>query len=125
MIFGVFNGDIGRVTEINDDQEMIVDFDGTKIHYSNKELDELVAAYCISIHKSQGCEFKAVVIPVSTQHYIMLQRNLIYTALTRAKQLCVFVGTEFALKTAVNNSVALMRYSLLGERMKEVGVGPQ
>ena len=115
---GVFNGDIGRVFEINDDQGLCVDFDGNKIQYENRELDELVAAYCISIHKSQGCEFKAIVIPVSTQHYIMLQRNLIYTALTRAKQLCVFVGSYQALELAVKNNEALKRYSQLSCRLR-------
>ncbi len=115
---GVFNGDIGRVVEINDDQGLCIDFDGNRVEYKRKELDELVAAYCISIHKSQGCEFKAVIIPVSTQHYIMLQRNLIYTALTRAKQLCVFVGTIQALEIAVKNNEALKRYSQLSCRLQ-------
>lgn len=115
---GVFNGDIGRVYEINDDQGLCIDFDGNKIQYENRELDELVPAYCISIHKSQGCEFKAVVIPVSTQHFIMLQRNLIYTALTRAKRLCVFVGSSQAMGIAVKNNEALKRYSKLSCRIK-------
>lgn len=115
---GVFNGDIGKVVEINDDQGLCVDFDGNRVEYESKELDELVAAYCISIHKSQGCEFKAVIIPVSTQHYIMLQRNLIYTALTRAKQLCVFVGSAQALEIAVKNNEALKRYSQLSCRLQ-------
>lgn len=115
---GVFNGDIGKVVEINDNQGLCVDFDGNRVEYESKELDELVAAYCISIHKSQGCEFKAVIIPVSTQHYIMLQRNLIYTALTRAKQLCVFVGSVQALEIAVKNNEALKRYSQLSCRLQ-------
>lgn len=115
---GVFNGDIGKIVEINDDQGLCVDFDGNRVEYESKELDELVAAYCISIHKSQGCEFKAVIIPVSTQHYIMLQRNLIYTALTRAKQLCVFVGSVQALEIAVKNNEALKRYSQLSCRLQ-------
>ena len=115
---GVFNGDIGRVVEITDDQGLCVDFDGNRVQYESRELDELVAAYCISIHKSQGCEFNAVIIPVSTQHYIMLQRNLIYTALTRAKQLCVFVGSVQALEIAVKNNEALKRYSQLSCRMQ-------
>ncbi len=118
---GVFNGDIGKVVEINDEQELCVDFDGNRVHYDSRELDELVAAYCISIHKSQGCEFRAVIIPVSTQHYIMLQRNLIYTALTRAKQLCVFVGSVQALEIAVKNNEALRRYSKLSCRLRCAG----
>lgn len=119
--FGVFNGDIGKVVEIDDEQGLCVDFDGNMVQYENRELDELVAAYCISIHKSQGCEFKAVIIPVSTQHYIMLQRNLIYTALTRAKQLCVFVGSAQALEIAVKNDEALKRYSQLSCRLQCAG----
>jgi exodeoxyribonuclease V alpha subunit len=119
--FGVFNGDIGKVVEINDDQGLCVDFDGNRVQYESRELDELVAAYCISIHKSQGCEFKAVIIPVSTQHYIMLQRNLIYTALTRAKQLCVFVGSSQALEIAVRNNEALKRHSKLSCRLQCAG----
>ncbi len=115
---GVFNGDIGKVVEINNEQGLSVDFDGNRVQYESKDLDELVAAYCISIHKSQGCEFKAVIIPVSTQHYIMLQRNLFYTALTRAKQLCVFVGSDQALATAVKNDEALKRYSKLSCRLR-------
>lgn len=114
---GVFNGDIGRVVDINEDQGLIVDFEGNLVHYDNREIEELVPAYCISIHKSQGCEFKAVVIPVSTQHFIMLQRNLIYTALTRAKQLCIFVGSTQALSIAVKNNEALHRYSGLSRRL--------
>lgn len=119
--FGVFNGDIGKIVDIYDDQGLCVDFDGNIVQYESRELDELVAAYCISIHKSQGCEFKAVIIPVSTQHYIMLQRNLIYTALTRAKQLCVFVGTSQALEIAVKNNEALKRYSKLSCRLQCAG----
>lgn len=116
---GVFNGDIGKVVDVIDDEGLCIDFDGNMVKYENRELEELVPAYCISIHKSQGCEFKAVVIPVSTQHFIMLQRNLVYTALTRAKQLCVFVGTSQALEIAVKNNEALQRYSRLSDRLTQ------
>ncbi|NLP01937.1 MAG: ATP-dependent RecD-like DNA helicase [Fibrobacter sp.] len=116
---GVFNGDIGTIVAITEDSELQVDIDGSMVNYSSRDIDELMPAYCISIHKSQGCEFKAVVIPVSTQHFVMLQRNLIYTALTRARQLCVFVGTPRALSIAVNNNKALMRNSSL--RMRLIG----
>jgi len=115
---GVFNGDIGRIVEIHNESGLRVDFDGNRVDYESKDLEELVPAYCISIHKSQGCEFKAVVIPLSTQHFIMLQRNLLYTALTRAKQLCVFVGSYKALALAVKNNQALLRYSQLALRLK-------
>jgi exodeoxyribonuclease V alpha subunit len=114
---GVFNGDIGYVTDIVDGSSLVVDFDGQRIAYNAAALDELVPAYCISIHKSQGCEFKAVVIILATQHYIMLQRNLAYTALTRARKLCVFIGAPRALSVAVQNDQALRRYSWLAQRL--------
>ena len=114
---GVFNGDIGYVRAIEDETDVVVEFDSQRAVYEPKDLDELVHAYCISIHKSQGCEFKAVVIPVVTQHYIMLQRNLLYTAITRARELCVCVGTQRALAVAVQNTETVTRYSRLGERI--------
>jgi exodeoxyribonuclease V alpha subunit len=114
---GVFNGDIGYVIEVADDTGMSVAFDERAVHYEPRELDELVHAYCISIHKSQGCEFPVVIIPLVTQHFIMLQRNLIYTALTRARKLCVMVGTSRALGIAVRNDESHQRYSRLSERM--------
>lgn len=117
---GVFNGDIGFVRDIRDEETVVVSYEGNAVEYRLRDLDELVHAYCISIHKSQGCEFKAVVIPLVTQHYIMLQRNLLYTALTRARELCVFVGAPKALWIAVHNSEAFHRYSRLGERIAVV-----
>ena len=114
---GVFNGDIGFITAIADGQ-VAVTFDKTPVVYDTRDLDQIIPAYCISIHKSQGSEFRAVVIPISTQHFIMLQRNLIYTALTRAKELCVFVGTRYALSMAVKNDKALTRNSRLRELIK-------
>ena len=118
---GVFNGDIGYVADIPSDNELIADFDGRTVSYHIGTLDEIVHAYCISIHKSQGCEFKAVVIPVVTQHYIMLQRNLIYTGITRARKLCVLAGSYRALSIAVNNTNAVGRYSRLCELIGAVG----
>lgn len=115
---GVFNGDIGFVSAVEDGDEICVAFDGTQARYRKRDLDELVHAYCISIHKSQGCEFKVVVIPVHTQHFVMLQRNLIYTALTRARQLCVFVGTLRAFSLAVGNDKAMSRNSALAARIR-------
>ena len=114
----VFNGDIGFVVDIVDESGLIADFDGKRVTYEPKHLDELVHAYCISIHKSQGCEFPAVVIPLSTQHYIMLQRNLIYTAITRARKLCVLVGAQRALAIAVQNNQTVERFSRLRDRIK-------
>jgi|WetSurMetagenome_2_1015567.scaffolds.fasta_scaffold00110_22 exodeoxyribonuclease V alpha subunit len=116
---GVFNGDIGFVADIVDETDLMVDFDGLRVRYEPKHLDELVHAYCISIHKSQGCEFPAVVIPMMTQHFIMLQRNLVYTAITRARKLCVLVGMPRALAIAVNNNATVERFSRLGERIVE------
>ncbi|GBU23158.1 recombinase RecD [Fibrobacteres bacterium R8-0-B4] len=109
---GVFNGDIGFIAEI-DDGKVTIAFDKTPAVYEERDLDQIIPGYCISIHKSQGSEFKAVVIPVSTQHFIMLQRNLIYTGLTRAKELCVFIGSRRALGMAVQNDKALTRNSRL------------
>jgi exodeoxyribonuclease V alpha subunit len=117
---GVFNGDIGMISRIIDDDSLSVKFQGSEVEYSASNLEEIQPAYCISIHKSQGCEFKAVVIPVSTQHYIMLQRNLIYTALTRAKSVCVLIGTPNALSIAVRNDKALRRYSQLASRLSAI-----
>jgi exodeoxyribonuclease V alpha subunit len=91
----VFNGDLGVIEKINRvEQEMVVDFEGRQVAYDFGDLDELSLAYVLSIHKSQGSEFPCVVIPVHTQHYLMLQRNLLYTAVTRGKQLVVLVGTK-------------------------------
>ncbi|MBD3243812.1 MAG: ATP-dependent RecD-like DNA helicase [Chitinivibrionales bacterium] len=115
---GVFNGDIGSIVDIGGDDELSVDFGGERAVYSLRELDEITHAYCISIHKSQGCEFKAVVIPMSTQHFVMLKRNLVYTALTRARELCVFVGSRRALGIAVRAEDGLRRYTWLARRIR-------
>lgn len=115
---GIFNGDTGIVVRITEQRGVLVDFNNTVVPYEYSDLDQLVQAYCISIHKSQGSEFEAVVIPVVTQHYVMLQRNLIYTALTRAKKLCIFVGTKRAFAIAVTNDKALNRYTALTQRLK-------
>jgi exodeoxyribonuclease V alpha subunit len=114
----VFNGDIGYIKRIVEDSGLIVDFGDKTVTYQLADLDELVHAYCISIHKSQGCEFNTVVIPIVAQHYIMLQRNLIYTALTRARNLCILVGTIRALYISVQNDHAFQRYSRLAERLR-------
>jgi len=114
---GVFNGDIGYIYDCTDNGEVIVDFDGQRIMYDRKNLDELVHAYCISIHKSQGCEFRAVIVIMMTQHFVLLQRNLLYTAITRARELCILIGMPKAFAIAVNNNEAFHRYSNLSMRI--------
>ncbi|KJR40019.1 recombinase D [Candidatus Magnetoovum chiemensis] len=114
----VYNGDIGQVIKINHEtQELTVNFYDRQIIYDFKDLDELVLAYAVSIHKSQGSEYNAVIIPIHTQHYIMLQRNLIYTAVTRGKKLIVLLGTKKALNIAINNNKQTERYSYLRQRL--------
>ncbi|MGD8981479.1 MAG: ATP-dependent RecD-like DNA helicase [Desulfobacterales bacterium] len=114
----VFNGDIGRIIRIRpDEDEITVMFDGREIPYAFYELDELVLAYAVSVHKSQGSEYPAVVVPVLTQHYMLLQRNLIYTAVTRGRDLVVMVGTRKALAIGVNNDKTKKRFTNLRYRM--------
>ena len=115
----VFNGDLGRVMEINrETREIFIAFDGQKVVYDFTELDEVVPAYAVSVHKSQGSEYPAVIVPVLTQHYMLLQRNLIYTAVTRGRRLVVMVGTKKALAIAVNNDKPRQRYTRLRDRLK-------
>ncbi len=114
----VFNGDIGRIRRIDhEDGEIQVEFDGRSVKYDFSELEELVHAYAISIHKSQGSEYPAVVFPLLTQHFMMLQRNLLYTAVTRARKLVVIVGSKKALAVAVKNNRIQSRFTLLKERL--------
>jgi len=115
----VFNGDIGRIIKLDlEMQEMKVRFDDRVVVYEYADLDELVLAYAVSIHKSQGSDYPAVVIPLLTQHYIMLQRNLIYTGITRGKNLVVVIGTKKALAIAVNNAKTQQRYTYLHGRLQ-------
>jgi len=108
----VFNGDIGIVEHIDlVDQDVAVRFDDRLVKYDFGELDEIALAYAITIHKSQGSEFPAVVIPLATQHFMLLQRNLIYTGITRSKRLLVLVGQRKALAIAVRNDRPQRRYS--------------
>lgn len=113
----VFNGDIGRVRGIEDDI-LRVRFQDRVLEYEFSELDELVLAYAMSVHKSQGAEFRAVVMPLTTQHYMMLQRNLLYTAITRARELVVLVGTKQALGMAVRNNRVAERHTTLSQRIR-------
>jgi exodeoxyribonuclease V alpha subunit len=116
----VFNGDLGLVEKINRiEQQMIVSFEGRPVEYDFGDLDELALAYVLSIHKSQGSEFPCVVIPLHTQHYMMLQRNLLYTAVTRGKKLVVVVGTKKALAMAVKRQDTSQRYTALRKRLRE------
>lgn len=116
---GVFNGDIGLVTEISNEQQTLsVDFEGRLVAYDWSEADELTLAYAVTVHKSQGSEFPVVVMPVLTQHFVMLQRNLLYTGVTRAKQVCVLVGNKKAIAIAVKNDKVSQRWSGLAERLK-------
>ncbi len=115
----VYNGDLGHIVALDlEEQTLTVDFDGRRVQYDFLELDELVHAYAISVHKAQGSEFPAVVMPVLTQHYVMLQRNLLYTAVTRARRLVVLVGTPRAIAIAVRNDRVAQRYSALAERLQ-------
>ena len=115
----VFNGDIGRIKAIDLENQLVsVDFDGRTVQYDFSDLDELVLAYAASIHKSQGSEYPAVVMPFHTTHYIMLQRNLLYTGLTRAKKLTILVGTKKALAIAVRNDKTKKRFTGLSDRLK-------
>jgi exodeoxyribonuclease V alpha subunit len=126
---GVFNGDVGRIRYINSEDEVIkvefVEESGTTlVEYEFHELrDELVLAYAITIHKSQGSEYPAIVIPLTTEHGLLLQRNLLYTAITRAKRLCVLVGQPRALRLAIRNDRVTLRNTGLAERLKPQGNG--
>jgi len=114
----VFNGDIGRITGIRPEEyQVTVTFDGRDVAYEFSDLDEIVLAYAVSVHKSQGSEYPAVVIPILIQHYILLQRNLIYTAITRGRDLVVMVGTRKALAMGINNDKTQKRHTLLRHRL--------
>ena len=114
----VFNGDLGYIREVDTEERMLtVDFDGKKVEYDVTELDELTLAYATTIHKAQGSEYPIVVMPVLMTHFVMLQRNLIYTGITRAKKICVLLGAAKALAYAVRNVSVLKRNTRLKERL--------
>jgi exodeoxyribonuclease V alpha subunit len=116
----VFNGDLGLVSSVDHDtQQLAVTFDGRILIYEYSELDELELAYAISVHKSQGSEYRAVVVPVLTQHFMLLQRNLMYTAVTRGKELVVLVGSREALSMAIKNARIRHRHTHLSERLQD------
>ena len=120
----VYNGDIGYIDDVDPDAgELTVSFDGRAVTYGFGELDTLVPAYAATIHKSQGSEYPAVVIPVMTQHYTMLQRNLLYTGVTRGKRLVVLVGQKKAVAIAVKNVSGRRRWSKLREWLRPAKPG--
>lgn len=115
----VFNGDIGRIVRIDrEEQEVVVNYDGRAVTYDYPDLDEIVLAYAVSVHKSQGSEYPVVIMPILTQHYMLLQRNLLYTGITRGKRLVVLVGTKKAVAIAIKNNKPQKRYTLLKDRMQ-------
>ena len=114
----VFNGDLDYVEQVNlEERTLSVNFEDRLVEYDVSELDELTLAYATTIHKSQGSEYPIVVMPVLMTHYVMLQRNLIYTGITRAKKICVLIGTKKALSFAVRNMSVLKRNTKLKERL--------
>ena len=114
----VFNGDLGYVEKVDlEERTLQVNFDDRLVEYDVSELDELTLAYATTIHKSQGSEYPIVVMPVLMTHYVMLQRNLIYTGITRAKKICVLIGTKKALSFAIRNMTVLKRNTKLKERL--------
>ncbi|MCA1962051.1 MAG: ATP-dependent RecD-like DNA helicase [Desulfomonile sp.] len=118
----VFNGDVGRVASYNDEwEEVTIDYDGRQVTYHVSELDDVILAYAVTIHKAQGSEYPAVIIPLSTQHYVLLRRNLLYTAMTRGKQLVVLLGSPRALKIAVENTIVEPRFTGLAEKLARGG----
>ena len=117
----VFNGDLGRIVRIDrEEDELRVDFDGREVSYGFDEFDELSLAYAISIHKSQGSEYSAVIIPLHTSHYLMLHRSILYTAVTRGKELVVLVGAKRALSMALRNVRVQRRFTGLKEKLKGI-----
>ena len=116
----IFNGDIGMVLHVDKQRfRLLVDFDGREVSFEKDDLNDITHAYAVSVHKSQGSEYQAVVMPLLTQHYIMLQRNLFYTALTRAKKLSVIVGSYKALHIAIKNDKPVKRNGLLKEKLRQ------
>ncbi|HMA94590.1 MAG TPA: ATP-dependent RecD-like DNA helicase [Polyangiaceae bacterium] len=118
----VFNGDTGWVVDLNAQlRELVVDYDGRLVRYGSEDLDALVLAYAISIHKSQGSEYPVVVVPILTTHFVMLTRNLVYTAITRARRLCVLVADPRALRIALGEDRREARFTRLAQRLVEAG----
>ena len=115
---GVFNGEVGRIIEARPEKGIVVSFDGEEVSYAPEEADQLALAYALSVHKSQGSEYPAVVLSILGEHAVMLQRNLLYTAVTRARRLMVIVGSRAALSTAVKRTESRRRHTGLAEMLK-------
>ena len=121
----VFNGDLGIIVNCDTKtKELHVQFEQDIVHYQTNELDQLTLAYAITVHKSQGSEYSAVIMPITSHHYMMLQRNLLYTAITRGKQLVVLIGTEAAIRKAVKNEETTRRFTGLLHQLSELGASP-
>ena len=114
----VFNGDIGTISRVDtEERELAVNFDGREVFYDVSELDELSLAYATTIHKAQGSEYPIVVMPFTMSHFVMLQRNLLYTGVTRAKKILVLIGEKKAVWYAIKNEVTSGRNTKLAERL--------
>ncbi|MBI5248364.1 MAG: ATP-dependent RecD-like DNA helicase [Desulfomonile tiedjei] len=114
----VFNGDVGRIVGFNtEEEEALVEYDGRTVAYHISEMDEMILAYAVTIHKAQGSEYPAVIIPMSTQHYVLLRRNLLYTAMTRGKNLVIVIGSSKALQMAVENRIVEPRFTHLAAKI--------
>ena len=117
----VFNGDMGVIQSLDASaRELVVQFDGRNLDYKSEELDELSLAYAVTVHKSQGSEYPVVLLPFHGQHFMLLRRNLLYTALTRGKQLVVVVGSERAIRMATERDDMNRRFSKLEDRLRRV-----
>ncbi len=120
----VFNGDIGAIVKIDmEDKTLVIRFDANDVDYDATELDEVVLAYATTVHKSQGSEYKIVVAPFTMQHYMMLQRNLLYTCVTRAKKVFVLVGAKKAVGIAISNNKIQKRNTMLSARLASKSQG--
>ena len=117
----VFNGDIGRVHRIHTGAGLDVLYDGRLVEYERGEADELVLAYALTVHKSQGSEYPVVLMPLHTQHFVLLRRNLLYTGVTRGKQMVILLGSEKALEMAIRRNDMNLRYTGFAGRLAEVG----
>ena len=114
----VFNGDVGRIASFDSEwNELTVNFEERSVMYHISELDELILAYAVTVHKAQGSEYRAVIVPLSTQHYVLLRRNLLYTAMTRGKELVILLGSPKALQMAVENRIVEPRYTALAKKI--------
>jgi exodeoxyribonuclease V alpha subunit len=116
----IFNGDIGTITNVDtSEQILLIQFDDRTVEYDFSDLSELVLAYAVTIHKSQGSEYDAIIVPIFTQHFTLLQRNLLYTAITRAKKVCFFVGQPRAVAMGIKNTKTVHRITFLEKFLTE------